>query len=135
MKKALKAMVMLLFVVSMTALTSCKKEAENLIVGKWECTSAIATLDDETEIVSQYIGWVWLFNNDGIVTTEYNGEESETPIVSTAKYVIDDNQLTFTSLNNEETIVYTIKELTSSKLSIELPIEEDSSLSLEFKKV
>lgn len=128
-------MVMLLFVVSMTALTSCNKEAENLIVGKWECTSAIATLDDETEIVSQYIGWVWLFNNDGIVTTEYNGEESETPIVSTAKYVIDDNQLTFTSLNNEETIVYTIKELTSSKLSIELPIEEDSSLSLEFKKV
>lgn len=128
-------MVMLLFVVSMTALISCNKEAENLIVGKWECTSAIATLDDETEIVSQYIGWVWLFNNDGIVTTEYNGEESETPIVSTAKYVIDDNQLTFTSLNNEETIVYTIKELTSSKLSIELPIEEDSSLSLEFKKV
>ena len=128
-------MVMLLFVVSMTALTSCNKEAENLIVGKWECTSAIATLDDETEIVSQYIGWVWLFNTDGIVTTEYNGEESETPIVSTAKYVIDDNQLTFTSLNNEETIVYTIKELTSSKLSIELPIEEDSSLSLEFKKV
>ena len=128
-------MVILLFVVSMTALTSCNKEAENLIVGKWECTSAIATLDDETEIVSQYIGWVWLFNNDGIVTTEYNGEESETPIVSTAKYVIDDNQLTFTSLNNEETKVYTIKELTSSKLSIELPIEEDSSLSLEFKKV
>ena len=126
---------MLLFVLSLTALTSCKKTNEQLIIGKWECTSAIATLDDETENVSEYIGWIWLFNNDGTVTTEYNGEESENPVVSSAKFVIDDNQLTFTSLDNEETMIYIIKELTNSKLSIELPIEENSSLSLEFKKV
>ena len=135
MKKTTKVFAMLLFVLSLTALTSCKKTNEQLIIGKWECTSAIATLDDETENVSEYIGWIWLFNNDGTVTTEYNGEESENPVVSSAKFVIDDNQLTFTSLDNEETMIYIIKELTNSKLSIELPIEENSSLSLEFKKV
>ena len=126
---------MLLFVLSLAALTSCKKTNEQLIIGKWECTSAIATLDNETENVSEFIGWVWLFNDNGIVTTEYHGEESENPVISTAKFVIDDNQLTLTSLDNEETKVYIIKEVTNKKLLIELPIEGNSSLSLEFKRV
>ena len=58
---------MLLFVVSMTALTSCSKKSEKLIVGKWECIAASYTENGETHSFTDLNGMIWEFKTDGTV--------------------------------------------------------------------
>lgn len=131
-------MAMLLFVVSMTALTSCKKEAENLILGKWECVSASYTQDGETYTVSEVNGMVWEFKANGTVTASFPGDlDYDDEDVSTASYIVSDNLLTITSIDEDgevDTETYTIKELTKTKLLLEEREDEDVA-SIEFKKI
>jgi hypothetical protein len=138
MKKALKAMAMLLFVVSMTTLTSCNKEAEKLIVGKWECTTATFTEDGVTQSVPWVVGMVWEFKANGdIISTipdDLNEGDDETV---TATYVVLDDILTITSVELDgeiETTSYIIKELAKSKLVLE-ERDDNKVFVLEFKKI
>jgi hypothetical protein len=133
MKKTIKVMAMLLFVVSMAALTSCKKENKNLILGKWECVTASFTEDGETNSVSGVIGMVWEFKANGTVTATLPEDLDDG---DTASYVVLDNQLTITSTDEYgdiDTQTYTIKELTKTKLMLEKSHGNDL-LSVEFKK-
>ena len=129
-------MAMLLFVVSMTALTSCNKEKENLIVGKWECTTATYTEDGVTQSVPWLSGMVWEFKANGTIIA-YALDEDDEEIDATATYVVSGDALTITSVDEDGDVdseTYLIKELTKSKLVLE-ERDEDDLLVLEFKKI
>lgn len=133
-------MVMLLFVVSMTALTSCNKEAENLIVGKWECTAATYTDEGTTYSVPELIGMIWEFKANGdLIGTILDDEDDYDDVSETASYVILGNILTITSTDLDGDVdseSYIIKELTKSKLVLEDDDNEwDENAVLEFKKI
>lgn len=138
MKKALKAMAMLLFVFSMTALTSCNKEAENLIVGKWECTTATYTDEGSTYSVPELIGMIWEFKANGnLIGTVLYDEDDYDDVSETASYVILGNILTITSTDLDGDVdseSYVIKELTKTKLVIK-DSDWDEEAMVEFKKI
>ena len=129
-------MAMLLFVMSMTALTSCNKEKTNLIVGKWECTTATYTEAGVTQSVPWVIGMVWEFKSDGTVISNSIDIDDEEIEVS-ATYVVTGDALTITGVDEDgdiDTETYLIKELTKSKLLLE-ERDEDELFVLEFKKI
>ena len=130
-------MAMLLFVFSMTALTSCNKEAENLIVGKWKCTTATYTDEGSTYSVPELIGMIWEFKANGdLIGTLLDVEDDD--YTAEASYVILGNILTITSTDLDgdiDTESYVIKELTKSKLVLEETDEWDETAVLEFKKI
>jgi hypothetical protein len=136
MKKALKAMVMLLFVVSMTTLTSCNKEAEKLIVGKWECTSAVDTDYSISHTMPWLIGMVWEFKTNGDFIGTIDDDEYGDVTVS-ASYSILADVLTITYIDEDgdvESESYIIKELTKTKLVIK-DSDWDEEAMVEFKKI
>lgn len=131
-------MAMLLFVFSMTALTSCNKEAENLIVGKWECTTATYTDEGSTYSVPELIGMIWEFKANGnLIGTVLYDEDDYDDVSETASYVILGNILTITSTDLDGDVdseSYVIKELTKTKLVIK-DSDWDEEAMVEFKKI
>ena len=138
MKKTLKVMAMLLFVVSMTTLTSCKKENTKLIVGRWECVTASYTDDGITESIPALKGMVWEFKADGKVVADASIDLQDIDIIEAdATYVVSGNTLTIRSVEIDhdiETETYLIKELTNSKLVLQ-ERDNDDYLLIEFKKI
>lgn len=131
-------MAMLLFVVSMTALTSCKKENTKLIVGRWECVTASYTDDGITESIPALKGMVWEFKADGKVVADVSIDLQDIDIIEAdATYVVSGNTLTIRSVeidHDVETETYLIKELTNSKLVLQ-ERDNDDYLLIEFKKI
>ena len=131
-------MAMLLFVVSMTALTSCKKENTKLIVGRWECVTASYTDDGITESIPALKGMVWEFKSDGKVVADVSIDLPDIDIIEAdATYVVSGNTLTIRSVeidHDVETETYLIKELTNSKLVLQ-ERDNDDYLLIEFKKI
>lgn len=131
-------MAMLLFVVSMTALTSCKKENTKLIVGRWECVTASYTDDGITESIPALKGMVWEFKADGKVVADVSIDLQDIDIIEAdATYVVSGNTLTIWSVEIDhdiETETYLIKELTNSKLVLQ-ERDNDDYLLIEFKKI
>ena len=130
-------MAMLLFVVSMTTLTSCKKENTKLIVGRWECVTASYTDDGITESIPALKGMVWEFKADGKVVADVSIDLPDIDIIEAdATYVVSGDVLTIKSVESDgdiDTEKYLIKELTKSKLMLE-ERDDDEVLVLEFKK-
>ena len=131
---------MLLFVVSMVSLTSCKKENANLILGKWECTSATYT---QAGYAPQTVPWlngmVWEFKANGTLIGSIPDDLDETDDeTGSATYVVSGDVLTVTYIDEEEgdteTESYAIKELTKTKLVLE-ETEDNITATLEFKKI
>ncbi len=131
-------MAMLLFVVSMTTLTSCKKENTKLIVGRWECVTASYTDDGITESIPALKGMVWEFKADGKVVADASIDLQDIDIIEAdATYVVSGNTLTIRSVEIDhdiETETYLIKELTNSKLVLQ-ERDNDDYLLIEFKKI
>ncbi len=130
-------MAMLLFVVSMTTLTSCKKENTKLIIGRWECVTASYTDDGITESIPALKGMVWEFKADGKVVADVSIDLPDIDIIEAdATYAVSGDVLTIKSVESDgdiDTEKYLIKELTKSKLVIE-ERDDDEVLVLEFKK-
>ena len=130
-------MALLLFVVSMTTLTSCKKENTKLIVGRWECVTASYTDDGITESIPALKGMVWEFKADGKVVADVSIDLPDIDIIEAdATYVVSGDVLTIKSVESDgdiDTEKYLIKELTNSKLMLE-ERDDDEVLVLEFKK-
>ena len=127
---------MLFFVVSMTALTSCSKKSEKLIVGKWECIAASYTENGETQSFTELNGMIWEFKSDGTVVGSMPEDFDDGTDLSVT-YVIVDDQLTMSYVDEDGDLdkeTYTIKELTKSKLVIEETIGSQS-VTYEFKKI
>lgn len=113
---------MVLFVVGMTALTSCSKSNEERILGKWELESISLNVNGMTmqmtptqlaqlmEIpLEEELGKIILeFKNDGYLY--YQDEKVE--------YTVNDDQLTI-KMDDGEPLVATITELTNKELVFE----------------
>lgn len=152
MKKTMKIMAMVLFVIGMTALTSCSKGKDKLIIGKWEISSISISgggynMDLTMEEFYELLGAdaedaepiVLEFRNDGkvyMVDTEDDVEEG-------LPYSIDGDKLTVQVTNeegNEEYETMIIKELTEKALTLERTgmveeLDDDMTVALHFKKV
>lgn len=115
-------MAMVLFVVGMTALTSCSKSNEERILGKWELESISLNVNGMTMQMTptqlaqlmgisleEELGKIILeFKNDGYLY--YQDEKVE--------YTVNDDQLTI-KMDDGEPLVATITELTNKELVFE----------------
>jgi hypothetical protein len=152
MKKAMKIMAMVLFVIGMTALTSCSKGKDKLIIGKWEISSISISrggynMDLTMEEFYELLGAdaedaepiVLEFRNDGkvyMVNMDADVEEG-------LPYSIDGDKLTVQVTDeegNEEYETMIIKELTEKVLTLERTgmveeLDDDMTVALHFKKV
>ena len=133
MKKAIKVMAMVLFVVGMTTLSSCTKSNEELILGKWKLDTISATYEgssfemtvaDLAALIGaddEFTDFIVEFKDNGYV---YMEDES-------AAYSIDGDKLTVTQ--DGESIEMTISKISSSSMTLEA--EEDGVvMDLTFKK-
>lgn len=66
MRKTLKLMVMLLCVAAVATLSSCSKDNEDLIIGKWEIVKFTDNLLGED---NSRIGEIWEFKTDGMLSS------------------------------------------------------------------
>ena len=125
---------MLFFVLLLSAITSCNKNKEELILGKWECVAASFTDDGETYPVADANGLIWDFKANGTVVASYINHVEDS---DTASYSLVDNVLTVTFTNefgNSDGNSYTIKELNKNKLLLESHYDNEV-LSIEFKRI
>ena len=128
------ALMMLFFVLLLSAITSCNKNKEELILGKWECVAASFTDDGETYPVADAIGLIWDFKANGTVVASHINQVDDS---DTASYSLLDDVLTITFTNefgNSDVNSYTIKELNKNKLLLESRNEKEV-LTIEFKRI
>ena len=152
MKKTMKIMAMVLFVIGMTALTSCSKGKDKLIIGKWEISSISISggsynMDLTMEEFYELLGAdaedaepiVLEFRNDGKVYMVDMDDDVEEGL----PYSIDGDKLTVQVTDeegNEEYETMIIKELTEKALTLERTgmveeLDDDMTVALHFKKV
>jgi hypothetical protein len=148
----MKIMAIVLFVIGMTALTSCSKGKDKLIIGKWEISSISISgggynMDLTMEEFYELLGAdaedaepiVLEFRNDGkvyMVNMDADVEEG-------LPYSIDGDKLTVQVTDeegNEEYETMIIKELTEKALTLERTgmveeLDDDMTVALHFKKV
>lgn len=141
MKKTLKVMAMVLFVVGMTALTTaCTKGKSDLILGKWKFEKAVVSYGGESiqmtaSDIAQMLGvefdekeLIINFKSDGYV---YGGSEEDP-----ARYTLEGDELTI--ITPEESFKMIITKLTSSALIVEPHFDgempEGTKAEIRFKK-
>ena len=126
---------MLLFVFSMTALTSCNKKAEHLIVGKWECINI--TDYDDIDTFASVIGMTWEFKADGTLIASLPVDfDDDYFYVPTATYAILGNVLTITTVEDDGDVdseAFYIKELNNTKLLLQ-ERDNDDLILIEFNR-
>lgn len=126
-------MTMVLFVVSMAAVTSCTKDNANLIIGRWKMSKITGSSHGVTysmsinEFMEAYgegdmEDFIIEFKNDGKV---YVGNDS-------SHYSVSGNKLTITE--GEISVQLTIKKLTVSKLVL-VQKEDDVDMAIEFQRL
>lgn len=116
MKNLLKVTAMLLCVVTFATFTSCSKDSEDLIVGKWQCTYNSQS--------SNKVGFIWEFKSNGKMTTD---DPNDLIYGTEVEYTINGDVLTIAGLTS-----YTIDELTSS--CMELTAKSWGGFQLKFEK-
>ena len=72
MKKTLKLMAMLLCVAAVATLSSCSKDNEDLIIGKWEVVKCTKTENGNVEELNSQIGKIWEFKTGGVLSCDGN---------------------------------------------------------------
>ena len=126
MKRTLKFAAMLLGIVAMISLSSCKKDNEDLIIGKWNVVSETAM--GQTMNLSQMgMTMTWEFLKDGTgkmnMTMNFMGQnmnESED-----FAYTVDGDKLIMTAEGETETV--TIVNLDKKVLELEMTdVDEDT---------
>lgn len=101
--KKLKVLAMMLCIAAMGLTTSCSKDKDDLIVGKWEIT----TVDGRTD--REKVGSIWDFASNGTFSLSAYGKT-----MNGTYYMVKDEKLTMTVDNDSVTV--TIEELTKSKM-------------------
>lgn len=119
MKKAFSFLTIVCFVATLAMLTSCtdgSNSQEELIVGKWECTTATCT--PYNQLINIYNGFLMVFNTDMTMTATSPALNGHT---ATGTYTIGDGKLT-TNLQDKVTVM-TIKNLNKKNLTVTFPNE------------
>ena len=135
MKKAMKIMAMVLFVAGMTALTSCSKSNDKLIVGKWQLEAVSAIYGEESiQLTMDQIAAIAGIGEAEKVFLEFKTDGKVYFDGGSATYKVEGDKLKI----NEESEAYTITitELTSKALTLEVSdVEDGGTFSIHFKKV
>lgn len=113
---------MVLFVVGMTALTSCSKSNEERILGKWELESISLNVNGMTmqmtpTQLAQLMG-ISLEEELGKIILEFKSDGYLYYQDEKVEYTVDDDQLTI-KMDDGEPLVATITELTNKELVFE----------------
>jgi hypothetical protein len=118
--KKLKVLAMMLCIAAMGLTTSCSKDNEDLIVGKWKCTASTTTITNLTtnEVTTRndpsVVGMIIEFTKDGKMI--FDGQ--------TVSYTVNGSELTEIFDNGEQN-KFDINELTENKLKFSSkPVEE-----------
>lgn len=119
MKKTLKFAALLLGIFTMICMTSCKKDNEDLIIGKWNVTSM--TANNMTMNPSQMgMTMTWEFKKDNTgemnMVMDFMGEQTNE--TSPFNYTIDGDKIQFKL--DGETAIATIKTLDKKTLEFEV---------------
>ena len=157
MKKVFRLLTLFVVVGSMVALTSCGKDKQAQIVGKWQFVKAsvsVSLSDPELqEYINQFISYqeaelnndletaMFEFKSDNTFVAYYDGEAE-----STGNWSLENNKLILSSIEEGESISeeFNIPTLNSSTLimeAVESYDDEDEvitgtiSTTLEFKRV
>lgn len=118
----MKIMAMVLFVVGMTALTSCSKSNEERILGKWELESISLNVNGMTmqmtpTQLAQLMG-ISLEEELGKIILEFKSDGYLYYQDEKVEYAVNDDQLTI-KMDDGEPLVATITELTNKELVFE----------------
>lgn len=113
---------MVLFVVGMTALTSCSKSNEERILGKWELESISLNVNGMTmqmtpTQLAQLMG-ISLEEELGKIILEFKSDGYLYYQDEKVEYTVNDDQLTI-KMDDGEPLVATITELTNKELVFE----------------
>ena len=122
MKKALKMMAMLLCMAAVATLSSCSKDNEDLIIGKWEVVKYTEIENGIATERDNHIGDIWEFKTGGIMSS---GGDNIT-------YSVSGNSIVFMG----GLMSATIATLTKSKLVLDLvsPLEPEETRHIELKR-
>lgn len=118
---------MLLCVAAFASLSSCSKDNEDLILGKWKCTVDNYTDNNNGLQHHSLVGKIWEFKDGGVLVSDGN---------STAYSVSGETITIYGGLMSG-----TIEELTSSKLVLDLQFNmgyqgnPPDRMHLEFSKI
>ena len=127
MKKAMKIMAMVLFVMGMTALTSCTKDNSDLILGKWKFDKATMSYGGQTvQLTAADLADMMNFqgsSDEFVVDFKSDGKVYASDEPEPANYTLDGSKLTV--FTPEITFRMTITKLTSSTLVVEPEFDDD----------
>ena len=115
MKKILLIIAFLIFI-----LTSCEKNSEPSIVGKWNVTEivwigSVIGFDTPKELLKKE--YEYTFDDNGILTERY--KESTDPAVGTHLYPYVFNGTSLILMTQNENLIFKVKLFTNSHLTIE----------------
>ena len=142
MKRTMKVMAMVLFVISMTALTSCTKDNSDLILGKWKFDKATMSYGGQTvQLTAADLADMMNFqgsSDEFVVDFKSDGKVYASDEPEPANYTLDGSKLTV--FTPEITFRMTITKLTSSTLVVEPELDDDempegAKAEIRFKKV
>ena len=154
MKRLIKLLVLFVAVGSMAAMTSCTKDKESSIVGKWQYVNATVDINIDDPELQQMLDWfiqaiqqnldeennglILEFKSDNTVVSTYTYDGETT--TETDQYSVNGDKLTVGT--GELTEEMTIETLTSSKLVItsnesydEDGISFTAKVTMEFKRI
>ena len=135
-------MAMVLFVISMTALTSCTKDNSDLILGKWKFDKATMSYGGQTvQLTAADLADMMNFqgsSDEFVVDFKSDGKVYASDEPEPANYTLDGSKLTV--FTPEITFRMTITKLTSSTLVVEPELDDDempegAKAEIRFKKV
>lgn len=119
MKKTLKFAALLLGIFSMICMTSCKKDNEDLIIGKWNVTGMTANgMTINPSQMGMTMTWEFKKDNTGSMNMTMNYMGQQMTESDPFNYTIDGDKITFT-LDNEAATA-TIKTLDKKVLEFEV---------------
>ncbi len=139
MKNIFKVLSLVLLVGAMFTLTSCKKEAKDLIIGKWNLTSATSTDAGITQALTMILNKATFeFTENGVMTITTNTGNSMIDDIykTSANYTVDGDKLNI-SLTDSTGLDFgtaTIKEITKNKMTL-YTNADNMELTMGFEKI
>ena len=123
----MKIMATVLFVMGMTALTSCTKDNSDLILGKWKFDKATMSYGGQTvQLTAADLADMMNFqgsSDEFVVDFKSDGKVYASDEPEPANYTLDGSKLTV--FTPEITFRMTITKLTSSTLVVEPELDDD----------
>lgn len=131
MKKIAKVFAMIACIATLGMMTSCGKDNEDLIIGKWQWVS-MTDDNGETEVLpSGYATWEFTESGDLIWVMNYSEEQ---PVV---KYTVKGDKITLSisGSSSDKTFTATIKSIDKNNMTIDMEEILPRHVVIDMKKI